>query len=344
MTTHTRTSPTGRRDRAVLRARFDLTDHPDPDTVYEHLLDLVENLTPVFQPHPADHSVDLDISGALRLFGRDPEQIAALLQLRAVALHGVAVTIGGGRSPMLATMALDAAHPRQILVIAPDEASVRQFLRPQPVIALPGIGPALATRLARYGITTIADLADTPRTTLTRILGTATAHQLHDRARGTDHRPVQRAALVRSTSTTWTFAADELDPVMHRRALLGLADQLGTRLRTDHEICRALTLTVRYADRTHTTRSRHLPEPTAHNNDLARAAHNLHTELGLQRARVRTITLRADHLGPDTEAHHQLHLEPTDDRHRRLEAAADTARARFGDHVLTRGTLALPRR
>ncbi|WP_405484735.1 hypothetical protein [Streptomyces sp. NBC_00009] len=68
--------------------------------------------------------------------------------------------------------------------------------------------------------------------------------------------------MVRSTSTSHTFEADELDPAAHRRELLALADELGARLRATDEVCRGLTLTVRYADRTHTTRS--LPEPKTH--------------------------------------------------------------------------------
>ncbi|MGW3653621.1 DinB/UmuC family translesion DNA polymerase, partial [Streptomyces sp. NPDC000878] len=64
---------------------------------------------------------------------------------------------------------------------------------------------------------------------------------------------------------------DELDPAQHRRALLALADDLGTRLRADGQITTSLTCTVRYADQTSTRRSRPLPEATHHTVLLARA-------------------------------------------------------------------------
>ncbi|MFD3479872.1 hypothetical protein [Streptomyces sp. NPDC058695] len=131
-----------------------------------------------------------------------------------------------------------------------------------------------------------------------------------------------------------------MDPNAHRRALLALTDELGARLRTSHEVCQDLTLTVRYADRTSTTRSRALPEPSAHSPALTTLAYSLYTSLGLERARAHHLALRADRLRPDETAHHQLLLDDGDDKARRIEAVTDAARSRFGPHVITAATLA----
>ncbi|MFB7998942.1 hypothetical protein ACFC4G_39715 [Streptomyces sp. NPDC056002] len=85
------------------------------------------------------------------------------------------------------------------------------------------------------------------------------------------------------------FDGDELDPDRRHRTVLGLAQELGARLRTAGEITQALTLTVTYADRTQTTRTRSLTEPTAHTPALAATARDLLAGLGLQRARVRAL-------------------------------------------------------
>ncbi|MET7539595.1 hypothetical protein [Streptomyces sp. NPDC005507] len=95
-----------------------------------------------------------------------------------------------------------------------------------------------------------------------------------------DDRPVQRTAQIRSTSASHTFDRDELDPDAHRHILLTLADELAIRLRTSGEVCRGLTLTVRYANRTSTTRSRALPEPTHHSPTLTALAYSLYTAPG----------------------------------------------------------------
>ncbi|MGO1025750.1 DinB/UmuC family translesion DNA polymerase [Streptomyces rubiginosohelvolus] len=62
-----------------------------------------------------------------------------------------------------------------------------------------------------------------------------------------------------TASSTGRGPAHESD--RHRRAVLGLVQELGGRLRTSGEIAQALTLTVSYADRTKTTRSRSVADP-----------------------------------------------------------------------------------
>ncbi|MFD4130479.1 hypothetical protein ACFXKK_32185, partial [Streptomyces globisporus] len=122
---------------------------------------------------------------------------------------------------------------------------------------------------------------------------------------------------------------DELDSEQHHRAVLGLVQDLGGRLRTSGEIAQALTLTVTYADRTQTTRSRSLVEPTAHTPALAAAARALLSGFGLQRARVRALAVRAERLRPAEDTVHQLTFDARNDKLRRLETALDKAATRY---------------
>lgn len=94
---------------------------------------------------------------------------------------------------------------------------------------------------------------------------------------------------------------------------------------------RPLALIVRYADHSTTTREPH-PARThrAHSPQLRSVTYALHAALGLQRARVRGITLRAKALFDAGSATRQLTFGASDDKARRIEAAADRARARFG--------------
>ncbi|MGW4840217.1 DinB/UmuC family translesion DNA polymerase [Streptomyces globisporus] len=110
-------------------------------------------------------------------------------------------------------------------------------------------------------------------------------------------------------SASHRFDRDELNPDQHHRAVLGLVQDLGGRLRTSREITQALTLTVTYADRTQTTRRRSLTEPTAHTPALAATARTLLTGFGLQRARVRTLSVHAERLHPAEDTVHQLTLD-----------------------------------
>ncbi|MGW9564139.1 DNA polymerase Y family protein [Streptomyces albidoflavus] len=230
-------------------------------------------------------------------------------------------------------MAAAVTAPGAATIVGNTPFEVASFLRPRRASALPGVGPATARTLTRYGVNTVGDIADTPLATLQRILGIAAGRQAHDRAHGTDDRPVIPAAAPRTITRTRRFDRDELDPDQHHRTVIGLAEQLGSQLRDTHAVCQALTLTVTYADRTSTTRTWTLAEPTAHTPTLADTGRELLTGLGLQRARVQAIALRTERLQPAEHAPRQLTLDPGDDQARSLEAALDRARRRFGTGI-----------
>lgn len=328
--------------RHILHAHFLMPAGHD-GALYPQLLSLLHGITPVVQALPPDRA-DLDITGALKHFGRDARGIGDVLRIRTLALYGVQTTLGAGPNRLLAAMAAAAAPPGGITVVGHQAHDISAFLRPRPAAALYGVGPKTAKTLTRHGLHTIADLADAPLLTVQRILGAANGRALHERAHGRDDRPVIPQAAPRSTSCEHTFTRDELDPAQHRRTILGLSSQLGARLRATGQIADILALTVRYADRSTTTRSRALPESTGHTIALTRIAYDLYEALGLERARVRGISLRAEGLRPAREAARQLTFDPGTDKALLLEAVADRARERFGAGAIKPAALAPPPR
>ncbi|MEU3617216.1 hypothetical protein ABZ725_33660 [Streptomyces sp. NPDC006872] len=313
------------------------------------LLGLLEEFTPVVEALPPDGAL-ADLRGAERYFGRSAVELASVIRVRALALHGVDCVIGAGAGPLSARMALRAARPG--VTCAVPEGEVREFLAGQPVAALPGVGTATARTLGEYGLDTLGRVAAAPLSTLQRLIGVKAGRELHEKANGVDRGRVVPNAVSRSLATERPFGRDEVDPDRHRRALLSAAEELGARLRALEKVCGALTLTVRYAGLPHsrtgssggtstaTTRSRTLKEPTAHSAALTRTAYGLYEALGLQRARVRAIALRAEALGPAEQASYQLTFDPVDEKVRRVEEVADRVRAKFGPGAVKPGTLA----
>ncbi|MFJ8212137.1 hypothetical protein [Streptomyces sp. NPDC096033] len=116
--------------------------------------------------------------------------------------------------------------------------------------------------------------------------------------------------------------------------MLDLVEEVAGRLRESRQAAGALALSVRYVDHTSSTRSRL----------LTTTAYDLYSLLGLQRARVRGISLRAQDLRPLDHAPQQLSLDADDDRARAVEAVADRARARYGPGTLRPATLASTQR
>lgn len=307
------------------------------DGQYADGLELLSDITPHVQPFPPD-AVQLDLTSALRYFDQGPHELVEMVKLRLMAFYGIDTSAGLASNRMLASMAADASAPGHTTWV-PAERAVG-WLRPRPVTALPGIGRTMAATLSRYGLHTIGQIADLPAATLQRLVGVGQARLLAERARGHDPRPITPMEPTAHLTADLALDRDCLDPEQHHRAVLGLADRIGQRLRGESRVASRVTLTVRYADRSSTTRRRAFPEPTNHSPDLATAALGLLTALGLQRARVRAFVLRVDDLLSSDGAYRQLSLDPGDARARATEAAADRARRRFGPETLRPAALA----
>ncbi|MGW1587642.1 DNA polymerase Y family protein [Streptomyces sp. NPDC002386] len=321
----------------ILCVRFQLP--PMYEAALPGLLGLLEEFTPVVEALPPDGAL-ADLRGAERYFGRSAVELASVIRVRALALHGVDCVIGAGPGPMLARMALRDARPGVTRAVPGEPDAVAEFLAGRPVAALPGVGPATARTLCEYGLDTLGRVAGAPLSTLQRLIGAKAGRELLEKANGVDRGRVVPNTVSRSLAAERPFDLDELDPGRHRRALLSAAGEIGARLRAVEKVCRTLTLTVRYADRTSTTRSRTLAEPTAHSAALTRAAYGMYEALGLQRARVRALTLRAEGLTSADQAARQLTFDPVDEKVRRIEEVADRARAKFGPRAVMPGTLA----
>lgn len=309
------------------------------EELYARMLGLLAEFTPVVQALPPDAAL-ADVRGSLRYFDTDAPALAERIRARIAGLYRLRSTVGVAANPLLARMVAHDGPPCAVRVLPDDVTAVAGFLAAKHPATLHGVGPATARTLASYGLDSVGRIAAAPLGTLQRILGAAAGRRLHDAARGIDPHPVTPSAPARSLAAEHRFGRDELDRDRQRAALLALADRLGLELRTEGQVTRALTLTVRYADRSTTTRTRRLAEPTAHTPALTAAAYEAHDRLGLQRARVRGVALRAEDLTAAELAAHQLSFDPADEKARRAEAAADRARARFGAAAVLPGAAA----
>jgi len=161
---------------------------------------------------------------------------------------GLRVSVGAGRSKLVAKLASTAAKPRGQRVIT--RSQEQEFLDVLPVAALPGIGPVAASRLREVGINTVAQLRAQPVRLLERLLGTAGGAAARSMAVGQDSRMVGPSREVKSVSAERTLdfdvPASQLGPVWEEvlKAATGRLHQAGLGART---------ITVRLRDGQFTT-------------------------------------------------------------------------------------------
>ncbi|MEU0333840.1 hypothetical protein [Streptomyces sp. NPDC006193] len=299
-----------------------------PEETYRQVLELLGDLSPVVQALPPTAAL-VELKGALRYHGADAARLGEILRIRSISRLGVDLRIGVGPTiTVAATASARVAGPGGVLAIAPGQ--VADWLEPLPVEALHGIGPRQAAALRDYGIHSVGLLAAVSPATVQRLLGKTAGRLAADRARGIDPRPVVPRALPPSAAVRHRFAHHTLDGAAVRAALLDLVVRLGLLLRRREQAARALTLTLTFAGGTGWDRTRRLPEPSAHDEDLRTVAYQLMDAAGLQRARLTGIALKAEDLVDADRVAQQISLDGARESRLVAEEAMDRIRARFG--------------
>jgi len=308
----------------------DLVVLPPDFTLYTEVsagvMAVFRDITPLVEPLSLDEAF-LDVSGAVRRLG-PPAVIAEQIRARVHDEQGITCTVGVATTKFVAKLASTQAKPDGLLVVPADR--VVAFLHPLPVGALWGVGEKTEEVLTRLGLRTVGDLAHTPVDTLVRALGPASGHHLADLAWGRDPRSVEVPAGEKSIGNEETFARDIDDPEVVLRELLRLSEKVAARLRAHAVAGRTVTIKVRFADFSTITRSRTLRSATDVGQEIYATARELYEALGLQRARIRLVGVRAEGLVDSGETPRQLLLDEPEIGWREAEQAVDRASARFG--------------
>jgi DNA polymerase-4 len=306
-----------------------LEPHYDRYTAYSRqVMGIFNDMTPLVEPLSIDEAF-LDVAGARRVHG-SPAVIGALIRRRVEEETGLTCSVGAASTKFVAKVASSRAKPNGLLVVPAD--GTIDFLHPLPVSGLWGVGKTTDESLARLGLRTIGDIANTPLPVLQRALGDATSRKLFDLAWGRDPRSVTLEREEKSVGHEVTFEHDVTDAARLRSEILRLSDQVGARLRGSGTMGRTVVLKLRYADFSTVTRSRTLPEPTNVGRRIYDEAVTSFETLAASGIRVRLIGVRMEQLGDGDGL--GIGLWDPDDDWREAELAVDEVAARFGRGVV----------
>jgi DNA polymerase-4 len=234
---------------------------------------------------------------------------------------------------LLAKIAADRDKPRGFVVIGAKEAM--SLLAPEPVRLLPGIGPALARRLAGRGITLLGHLQALTEREAHRLLGNE-GPSLVRRARGEDDRRVDPGRETKSISAETTFDSDLAQLHDLERHLWRLSEKLARRLKESALSAGGVVLKLKRADFVIRTRAARLPSPTVLPDRLFDAARLLLVSEASGTA-YRLIGIGAQPLLPLADADHGDLADLETPRRAAAQAAIDALRQRFGTGAISRG-------
>ncbi|MBU5422632.1 DNA polymerase IV [Cellulomonas hominis] len=318
-------------------------DHGTYQEVSRGVMGILRDVTSLVEQVSVDEAF-LDVSGARRRLG-SPTRIASLIRERVQREHGITCSVGIAATKFVAKLASGHAKPDGVLLV-PRAATV-PFLHVLPVGALWGVGERTASALERWGIRTVAELAESDVGTVQRAVGRVAGAHLYDLAWGRDPRPVLPGREEKSVGAEETFAVDVRDMRVVESKALELADRCAGRLRAQQLVARTVAVKIRTSDFRTLTRSRTLPQPTDVGRELYLAARDLLAAADLGGLPVRLVGVRAEGLMPAEDVVRQPTLEEAvaenADARRDAERAMDLVRERFGRSAIGAGTRAVGR-
>jgi len=299
---------------------------------------MMRELTPLVEPLSLDEAF-LDLSGTRRLHHTTPAKLMATLSRRIEHEVGISVSIGLSFNKFLAKLASELDKPRGFAVIGKTEAV--SFLRDKPVGYIRGAGVALQAKLAKDGISHIAQIQDLDVKELGRRYGN-TGLWLHRLAFADDVRSVEPSGELKSISSETTFdgnvsSYEALEAVLWRQS-----ERVSTRAKDASLGGRTVVLKLKTAKFRILTRSISLDVPTQLADRIFRTARE-----ALRRAAdgtpYRLLGVGLTQIAPGEQCDPADLIDQSATKRAAAERAMDKVRKKFGNAVLAKGRSARPR-
>jgi DNA polymerase-4 len=308
-------------------------EYPRYEQAARHILAICQDRTPLVEAAALD-DLYLDLTQPGR-DADDPQVGRTAADLRAAIRDEtrLSVSVGIGTNKLVARVATKQAKPgRQVRVPAGGE---RDYLAPWPARVLPGAGGKVGDRLERLNVGRVGEVAAMPADVLQALFG-GRGRLLRDLAHGLDGRPVEPARPQQSVSRSTSFEPPVADRDFLRAMLAYLLERACSWLRFRGLAARGLAVTIRYGDFRGDAGREAFRAPVADERPLQEAARDRFDRLYRRRLPLRFVGVA---LAPLTApaAQPMLFTDPADERDRRLLAAKDAIRRRFGFTSLLSG-------
>ncbi len=289
-------------------------------------------MTPLVEPVSIDEAF-LDLSGTEKLHRLPPALTLARFAKRVQNEIGISVSVGLSYCKFLAKIASDLEKPRGFSIIGKDE--VVPFLGALPVSKIWGVGKAFEERLAKDGITMIAQLQTMEEDVLMKRYGVM-GQRLFRLSRGLDNRPVDPTSDMKSISAETTFFTDLSELSDLRPILRELSEKVARRLKKAETAGKTVVLKLKTQDFKSRTRNKSLSDPTQLADRIFRTGLNL-LEREIDGTKFRLIGIGVSEFTDPKLADPQDLVDPLATKRAKAETAMDTLRAKYGNHSVELG-------
>lgn len=305
--------------------------------VSREIMNILNDYTPQVEPLSLDEAF-LDLTGSERVFG-PTEEIARRIVNRIETELGLTASVGLASNKFLAKLASDLRKPKGFVIV--NRENMRTILDDLPVDKIWGVGPKTAAELKGLGIDTIGVLSRVDPGLLQRKFGKA-GPELYQLAHGIDNRLVASGDAAKSIGHEITFQEDTGDWQFLAGVLLWLSDQVARALRRTECQGRVITIKIRDNDFKTITRQVTLPQPTDYEELIYRESLRLAEAAAWGGKKVRLVGVSISGFTGETNTQLNLFEVITPEESpelKKLHQAVDALRDRFGEGVITKGTI-----
>ena len=299
------------------------------EEVSRSVMSIFHDITPLVEPISLDEAF-LDVTGARRLLG-DGQTIAKLIRARVEQKEGITCSVGIAHNKFIAKIASNQCKPNGLLEIDPEK--VLEFLHPLAAKEIWGVGPKTNEQLAKMGLQTVGDIANTPRSTLIRVLGQASGSSLYELAWGRDYRDVEIEHIEKSISSSETFDQDLDSQEEILKEFLRLTERSVERMREKGFAAGTISIKVRFTDFKTISRSKTVDLPITGTQEIFEVVKNLYLALNLENVLIRLVGVSLDSLVEDEEIN-QMVLGQRSSGWQQADKAVDRIKNKFGSASL----------
>jgi DNA polymerase-4 len=299
------------------------------EEVSRSVMSIFHDITPLVEPISLDEAF-LDVTGARRLLG-DGQTIAKLIRARVEQKEGLTCSVGIAHNKFIAKIASNQCKPNGLLEIDPER--VLEFLHPLAAKEIWGVGPKTNEQLAKMGLQTVGDIANTPRSTLIRVLGQASGSSLYELAWGRDYRDVEIEHIEKSISSSETFDQDLDSQEEILKEFLRLTERSVERMREKGFAAGTISIKVRFTDFKTISRSKTVDLPITGTQEIFEVVKNLYLALNLENVLIRLVGVSLDSLVEDEEIN-QMVLGQRTSGWQQADKAVDRIKNKFGSASL----------
>lgn len=332
----------------ALRKCPNLVMAPPNHRMYEEkshlLMEHLHNICPIIEQASIDECY-MDFSPVAHRYP-SPEAAANLIKNEVYEKFGFTVNIGISDKKVLAKMASDFKKPNLVHTLYSYE--IKEKLWPLPVSSLFMCGHSSVETLRKLEILTIGDLAKTNPSIISAHLKSH-GILLWNFANGIDDSPViSEPAKRKGVGNSTTLSHDVTDRKEAAATLLMLAESVSKSLRASHEAAGLVCTEIKYNTFKSCSHQTTLPTPTSSTDVIYKTALSLFDAIW-DNTPIRLLGIRTSKLCADSEPT-QLSLFDNDynttagasqnrEKQRKLDAALDSIRNRYGSGSIVRGSL-----